>query len=188
MHLKDRRRSFSFALVPSCPCSCCRGQTHVIETCGVANAYACVCAQVRVVGDKAVMLASEYSRLSVAASMIESSTTPASTKESGISLAQRASTAGEHPRALRVDSGPGGMEIVTTMTVSPATHTSGANRSSDDMLNLSSDHSSPFSNLSKESPAFTSFAYRDFDLGLSGGELDDTGHKEMDGAKTRTGM
>ena len=129
------------------------------------------------VGDKAVLLASEYTRLSEAAMMMQGHVTPSSTR-----MAQRARAAGRQPLSLQQGRGSGGLDGTGLDPVadSPNSNTSadmryheqdvhvsspgsrrargacGTDAADADLLNISSDQSSPFSALSsKESPALS---------------------------------
>ena len=134
------------------------------------KALATPCAgSVRVVGDKAVLLASEYARLSEAALMMQGHMTPSSTRVSSGRFAERARAAGRKPLCLRqpssaLDPIAGSPNASTSADASqdgqaqsPASSLSGRRFASadSDLLNISSDQSSPFSAVSKESPALS---------------------------------
>ena len=147
---------------------------------------------VRVVGDKAVLLATEYHRLSETAGLMQGTMTPAARRGTGggwapglgrgpgggLNLSERARAAGQQPGGLRADDaqrgvrdtieespskGPaeGGQETgdgpVNYLDSSRSGYSSGGGGSrwggASDGLNISSDQSSPFSTLSKASPA-----------------------------------
>ena len=78
-------------------------------------------ASVRVVGDKAVLLADEYTRLSDAAVMMQGRVTPCSTRDSPVVSSQRVSVVERKPltMALNNSTEPGGLKV-GPVTDSPA--------------------------------------------------------------------
>ena len=149
-------------------------------------------ASVRVVGDKAVLLATEYSRLSEAAFMMQGHVTPSSTKVSsstkapgGAGFAERARAARRLPSSVSLDpiaDSPNRSDAGDAHNTSrdsrshdlshaswshdllshdASGYSSGGSRRGGrgDSLNISSDHSSPFSSLSRESPAVASSSF-----------------------------